>query len=150
MSAAETATFVVARIGKERFAFDVDGVFEAAEAAGLDRVPQLPAGALGVLRWRGAAHTVWSPQRVLRVEPDAPATVLFFRGATGLVAVAVDDAEDLITLPRTELRAMPGIAGATGLIRGGFQAGDVFATVVDTAVFLSGLTQREQDAPRDA
>jgi chemotaxis signal transduction protein len=140
-----TALLIV-RIGDERFALDVGVVEEATDARGIERVPQLPPGAIGLLRWRGAAHTVWSPEPVLRVAPTAPSTVLFLRTGAGRVAMAVDDAEDLITLPVGRVQRMPGIEDGAGLVLGGIHVGNSIATVVDAAVLAASLSSRDSAA----
>lgn len=143
MIATGVTTLLIARIRGEHFAFDVDLIEEAVDAAGLEPFPHLPAGALGVLRSRGVAHTVWSPEPLLRVAPVEPRTVLFLRAEDASVAMAVDDAEDLITLPHDHLRSLKGIDDGAGLVLGGFQTGETFATVVDVRVLAASLVRRD-------
>jgi len=143
----DRCTLLIARVGRERFAFDVAGIDEAADAVALESVPQLPAGAMGLLRWRGVAHTVWSPERALHVSVESPATVLFIRSGAGRVAVAVDDVEDLVTLPRSAIRALAGIDEGAGLVLGGIRVGNSFATVVDPGLLAGVLGGARALAP---
>jgi chemotaxis signal transduction protein len=134
---------LIARVGVERFAFDVAHLDEAVDGATMERVPHLPRGAIGVIRWRGASHTVWSPATALRATPVAPQTVLFLRGADRPVAIAVDDAEDLITLPHERVQRMQGIDDGAGLVLGSFQTESAFATVIDAAVLAASVARAE-------
>lgn len=134
MSHEGAVTWILARVERKPFRADARLVEEAVGADTLEQVPHLPTGAVGLLRWRGAAHTVWSPQRALRVAPATPGAVLFLRGARGRVAVAVDDAEDLITLPASRVRPLPGVTDGGGLVLGGIQFDEGFATVIAPAV----------------
>lgn len=143
---ADRVTLLIARVGRERFAFDVAGIDEAADAGALESAPRLPAGAMGLLRWRGVAYTVWSPERALQVRVESATTVLFIRCATGRVAVAVDDVEDLVTLPWSAVSAMGGIDEGAGLVLGGIRVGNSFATVVDSGVVAELLSRAHAPA----
>lgn len=138
----EHINFLVARVGTERFAIEMSGIFEAVDASGLEPVPQLGEDALGVVTWRGAAHTVWSPLGVLRAAPTSGDTALFLRSDRAPVALAVDDIEDIVTVPGTHVRAMRGVDDGKGLILGALPVGDAFATVLDTRVLVATVLAR--------
>jgi chemotaxis signal transduction protein len=137
-------SLLVVRVGNERFALEIGAIQEAADAPELDSVPQLPDGAIGMLRWRGVAHTVWAPTRALRVTLHTPRTVLFLRDAYAeggsRVAVAVDDVEELVTLSGNDVRRLVGVEDGSGLILGAVHIGDSLATLVDVDVLARAVT----------
>jgi chemotaxis signal transduction protein len=137
--AGELINFLIVRVGRERFALELASVQEAVDARNVDRVPQLPANAVGLLQWRDAAHTLWSPRGVLRTELDYPDTALFLRANPAPVAVAVDDVEDLITISGDAVGPLPGVDDAGGLVVGVLHVGDSLATVLDAPVFAAAL-----------
>jgi chemotaxis signal transduction protein len=137
--AGELINFLIVRVGRERFALELAAVQEAVDAHDIDRVPQLPEHAIGLLQWRDAAHTLWSPRGVLRTELDYPDTALLLRATPAPVAVAVDDVEDLITISGEAVGSMPGIDDAGGLVLGVLHVGNSLATVLDAPVFAAAL-----------
>jgi chemotaxis signal transduction protein len=142
----ELISLLVVRVGDERFALEIGAIQEAADAPELDSVPQLPDGAIGMVRWRGTAHTVWAPTRVLRVTLGTPRTVLFLRDARAAtesrVAIAVDDVEDLVTLSGSDVRRLTGVEDGSGLILGAVHIGDSLATLLDADVLARDVTKR--------
>jgi chemotaxis signal transduction protein len=143
--AGELINFLIVRVGAERFAIELGYVLEAVDAEGMESLPQLHAEALGVLRWRGAAHQVWSPAGVLRAALGRPDTALFLRGAADTatpVALAVDDVEDLVTLSGSAVRPLYGVDDGDGLVAGAVRVGSSLATVLDPAVLTAALAAR--------
>ena len=150
MRANELINFLIARVGTERFAIDLGYVHEAIDADGLEYIPQLPADALGVLRWRGKAHTLWSPTGLLRTKLDYPDTALFLKGDPAPVAIAVDDVEDLVTLPGSAVRPVSGVDDGEGLVAGVVhigESGELLATVLDPALLAAALSGRAVQEP---
>lgn len=138
----EQINFLIARVGTERFALEMSGILEAVDATGLQPVPQLGDGALGVVTWRGAAHTVWSPLGALRAAPATAEHALFLRADAAPVAMAVDDIEDIVTVPGTTVRPMRGVDDGDGLVLGALHVGETLATVLDTRVLVVALQGR--------
>jgi chemotaxis signal transduction protein len=147
--AGERVDLLVVRVGSERFALELAYVLEAVDASALEALPSLPAEALGVLRWRGAAHLVWSPSALLRAKLDGADTALFLRGLNGPgapVALAVDDVEDLLTISGNAVRPLQGVDDGEGLVAGALHVGESLATVLDSAVLTRALAARAGDA----
>lgn len=139
VNAGELVNLLIVRVGRERFALDLASVQEVVDASAIDRVPQLPEHALGLLQWHDVAHTLWSPTGVLRAELDRPDTALFLRATPAPVAFAVDDIEDLITIPGSEVGPLPGVDDAGGLVIGVLHVGDSLATVLDAPLLAAAL-----------
>jgi chemotaxis signal transduction protein len=139
IQAGEPINFLIVRVGRERFALELSSVQEAADAQGIDRVPQLPENAIGLLQWHDTAHTLWSPRGVLRTELDRADTALFLRAKPSPVAVAVDDVEDLITVSGDAVGPLPGVDDAGGLVLGVLHVGNSLATVLDVPVLAAAL-----------
>jgi chemotaxis signal transduction protein len=124
---------LIVRVGAERFALDPSSVDEVVDSADLDDLPQLGPGALGVLRLRGVAHTVWSPAAALRVPLERHDVAVFLRSGDAVAAVAFDDVEDLIATSGDDIRRLPGVDDGDGLVIGALHVGETLATVVDGA-----------------
>lgn len=137
--AGEQLNFLIVRVGRERFALELSAVQEAADAQNIDRVPQLPENAIGLLQWRDTAHMLWSPRGALRAELDRPDTALFLRATPGPVAVAVDDVEDLITVGGDAVGPLQGVDDAGGLVLGVLHVGNSLAAVLDVPVLAAAL-----------
>ena len=134
----EQINFLIVRIGSERFALDMHRVIEVVDATALEHVPQLGDAALGLVTWRGRAHTVWSTTRTLRATVDRADTAVFLREDPP-VAFAVDDVEDIVTVPGTHVRPLQGVDDGGGVVLGALHVDDEIATVVDPALLASEL-----------
>jgi chemotaxis signal transduction protein len=150
MLADELINFLIARVGTERFAIDLGFVLEAVDADGLEQIPRLPEHALGVLRWRGAVHTLWSPAGVLRAPLAHADTALFLRGDAAPVAMAVDDVEDLVTLAGSAVRPVQGVDDGEGLIAGVVHIGESLATVLDPPVLARAFVNAGAILPMES
>lgn len=139
LQTSELVSLLVLRVGDERFALDVAEVQEAVDVAGVTPVPKMRAGALGYVRWRGAARLAWSPASILRAAPRDVRTVVFLRADGDHVGVAVDDVDDLVTLPAGEIRPAAGVDDGAGLVLGVVHVGDALATVLDADVFVRSV-----------
>ncbi|HKS06571.1 MAG TPA: chemotaxis protein CheW [Gemmatimonadaceae bacterium] len=135
--------FLIVRIGTERFAFDMTRVVEVVDATSLDLVPQLGDATLGLVTWRGKAHAVWSTGGTLRASVEKIDTAVFLRDDPP-VAFAVDDVEDIVTVPGTSVRALNGVDDGAGLVLGALHVDDSLATVVDPIVLAAALRGRDE------
>ena len=141
--AGELINLLIVRVGRERFAIDLAAVHEAVDVRTLEHISQMPPGAVGLVRWRGAAHTVWSPAGALRTALHSPDTALFIRvkqaGMVASVGVAVDDVEDLITVSGRDVRALSGVDDGEGLVIGALHVGGDIATVIDAEILARAV-----------
>lgn len=120
------SAYLVARVGAERFAFALARVVEALDAPVLFDTPHRPAGMLGTLRHRDRTLPVWDAASMFGVARDrAEGTALVFLDGARGVALLVDDAEDIVDVDETALRAAPpgtdrhGVLSGVALERGG-------------------------------
>jgi purine-binding chemotaxis protein CheW len=87
---------LVVRIGGERFAVPLEAIDELVEQPRLRAVPGAPSGLLGLFTLGTALLPLYSPRAVLGVSPETEPAALVMRGGRSRVAIAVDDADDVI------------------------------------------------------
>jgi purine-binding chemotaxis protein CheW len=87
---------LVVRIGRERFAVPLEAIDELVEAPRFRAVPGAPDSLLGLFTLGGAMVPLYSPAAILGVEPLGEQAALVMRGGRSRIALAVDDADDVI------------------------------------------------------
>lgn len=122
------------RVGRESYAFPIDGVLEVAEAEEITPVPGAARGVLGVRNLRGQVLPVIDLGRVLGVGGDdrpSRLVVVEHRGSTA--AVAVDELQDVEPLPDLsgdhESRYMLGATLVDGTLVGVVDVAELMASV---------------------
>ena len=125
------AELLLFRVGRERFALELSAVAEATDLDGLiiHPVPRPSATMLGVLDLRGVLVPLHGAAAALGVPPGVARTALVMRAA-GRMALAVDDAEDVLVLDLAEVRPAPH-AVAGGALLGVVQKGNDLIGLVD-------------------
>lgn len=98
---------LVVRIGAERFAVPLEAIDELVESPRLRIVPGAPDGLLGLFMLGDVLLPLYSPAAVLGVEPAAEHAALVMRGGRARLAVAVDDADDVIRVPLSDVMTAP-------------------------------------------
>ena len=131
--------FLLARIGRETFAFPLAEVLEATDAADVTPLALLPPGVAGQSAYRDRLLPVIDSGTLLGVTRSAPKGVLLVirvdedRVALWVddVALWVDDVVDMVTVDPQRLRAVPtGGGGAGAMLRGVVELGGTIAAVV--------------------
>ena len=89
---------LVVRIGTERFAVPLESVDELVESPHLRTVPGAPETLLGLFTLGEALLPLYSPAAILGAEPAGEQVALVMRGGRARVALAVDDADDVISV----------------------------------------------------
>ena len=89
---------LVVRIGSERFAVPLESVEELVESPRLRTVPGAPGNLLGLFTLGDALLPLYSPAGILGAESTGEQVALVMRGGRARVALAVDDADDVITV----------------------------------------------------
>jgi purine-binding chemotaxis protein CheW len=89
---------LVVRIGSERFGVPLEAVDELVEAPQLRRVPGAPENLLGLFMLGEAMLPLYSPSAILGAEPMGAQVALVMRGGRARVALAVDDADEVINV----------------------------------------------------
>lgn len=98
---------LVVRIGAERFAVPLEAVDELVETPRLRAVPGSPDGLLGLFTLGGGLLPLYSPARLLGVSPDAHPAALVMRGGQSRIALAVDDADDVVRISLADVLDAP-------------------------------------------
>src|SRR5688572_32975932 len=98
---------LVVRIGEERFAVPLEAVDELVESPRLRSVPGAPPALLGLFTLGDMLLPLYSPASVLGTTPAGEDVALVMRGGRARVALAVDDAEDVISVSLTDVLEAP-------------------------------------------
>lgn len=98
---------LVVRIGGERFAVPLEAIDELVEAPHVRVVPGAPDVLLGLFALGSVLLPLYSPIGVLGVAPDAEPAALVMRGGQSRIAIAVDDADDVIRVELANVIGAP-------------------------------------------
>lgn len=139
------------RVGSELFAFDLAVSEEAMEWPALERMPEMPAGLLGVFALRGQLVPVYTPERALSVtRTGTPGVVVVARARGRRVALAVDDVEDVIMVDPMKMLQPPVPDAANGTLLGVVRRGEELVSIVDAAALLRACAGTGAAAEEDA
>lgn len=135
------------RVGQERFALELASVDEAVDlaGAGVHDVPARTAALLGVVALRGALMPLYDASVPLRVGASAATTALLFRDGGTRVAVAVDDADDVLAADLADVRPAPH-EGGDSLVLGVLQLEGELVGLLDGPAFVAAC---RADSPRE-
>jgi purine-binding chemotaxis protein CheW len=109
--------FLTFRLGKSRYALAADGIAEVVRIPPIARLPQAPAGLLGVANLRGEVVPVADIARLLQKDraPDQAASRAIVLRDEATVALAVDGVDELVEIAadkietrQAALAALPG------------------------------------------
>lgn len=98
---------LVVRVGGERFAVPLESVDELVESPVLRSVPGAPPELLGLFTLGDALLPLYSPVAILGAGARDEQVALVMRGGRARLALAVDDAEDVIVVSLAEVRDAP-------------------------------------------
>jgi chemotaxis signal transduction protein len=98
---------LVVRIGEERFAVPLESVDELVESPRLRLVPGAPPVLRGLFTLGTALLPLYSPAAVLGTSPVREQVALVMRGGRSRVALAVDDADDVISVSLADVIDAP-------------------------------------------
>ena len=103
------------RLGSERFALPLAQIRGVVALTGCTRVPGAPAELLGVIHVRGELLPLASLRRLLGLAPDeGPPPQALLCVERRVPALGVDHVDEVIRVPRAELRAAEGAGTSTG------------------------------------
>lgn len=131
---------LLARVGRERFAFALGRVREALDAPPLHDPPRCPEGMLGTLHYRGQTMAVWDAGPAFglrRSEPTGTALVLGDDGRH--LALMVDDAEDIVEIAPDLMQAAPAGTDGAGMLAGVVRQAGGLVSVVRVDALVSRL-----------
>ena len=128
------------RVGPECFAADLAAIEEAVERGEVHGVPEAPPNLIGVVDLRGRLIHVYSPEAALGVRLGPTATALLVVRAEGRrLALAIDDVDDVMTLPLSELRDVPAGTDPNGVLLGVAWRGDTLIALLDVEMLTQSL-----------
>jgi purine-binding chemotaxis protein CheW len=122
---------LVVRIGRERFAVPLEAVDELVESPRLRSVPGAPQDLLGLFTLGDATLPLYSPAGLLGAEPVGEQVALVMRGGQARVALAVDDADDVITVPLAGVLEAPRTGHHDDVVLGVIWHGGELLTLLD-------------------
>lgn len=134
-----TVELLTFRVGAEMFGIELDAVEEAVDLPELHRVPEMPENLLGVFALRGALVPLYAPDATLGAGLRRPASALVFRTRDRRLALAVDDVDDVLTLPLPALRDVPVTDAGDGVLAGVARGERDLIGVLDVDALLSQL-----------
>jgi len=123
-------------VGQELFALPLNTVEEAMDIDAIQRIPEMSETMLGVLTVRGAMVPLYSPAIPLGVEALARKVALIFALPRGLVALAVDDVEDVTAIPAADIQRSP-LDFGDGVLIGVARRGADLIGVLDAAALVA-------------
>jgi purine-binding chemotaxis protein CheW len=128
---------LVVRIGLERFGVPLEAVDELVEAPRLRTVPGSPDNLLGVFTLGGAVLPLYSPEPILGVQPIGERAALVMRGGQARIALAVDDADDVVRVELADVRDAPRIGRHDDLVLGVIWRGGDLLTLLDARAIVT-------------
>ena len=135
------AQMLLFRVGGELFAIALGACEELLEWPEVERVAGMPIDALGVFTLRGQLVSIYSPERVLGVQrtgDEGVALIIQSRGKR--MALALDDADEVIAVDMDNLRRPAPRDAADGLLLGIARHGEELVAVVDVEALAAACT----------
>ena len=98
---------LVVRIGTERFAVPLEAVDELVESPRVRKVPGAPDNLIGLFTLGESLLPLYSPSAMLGVEARHDQVALVMRGGRSRIALAVDDADDVVQVSLADVLDAP-------------------------------------------
>jgi purine-binding chemotaxis protein CheW len=108
----EVGEAVVFMLAGQRYALPIGAVQEIQQIVSMTDVPDSTPGVVGMVNLRGGVIPAVDMRRLLRMEPrayDLQTPMIIARVGGGLVALLVDEVEDVVALPSSCLQVPDGI-----------------------------------------
>lgn len=125
------------RIGTERFAVPLESVEELVESPQLRAVPGAPENLLGLFTLGQALLPLYSPASILGAEPIGEQVALVMRGGRSRVALAVDDADDVINVSLADVLDAPRTGHHDDVVLGVIWHGSELLTLLDARAVVA-------------
>ena len=138
---------LVVRIGTERFAVPLESVDELVEAPQLRTVPVAPEALLGLFTLGEAMLPLYSPASILGAEPIGEQVALVMRGGRARVALAVDDADDVISVSLTNVLDAPRTGRHDDVVLGVIWHETELLTLLDARAVVASYASLSTEAP---
>jgi purine-binding chemotaxis protein CheW len=138
---------LVVRIGQERFAVPLESVDELVESPQLRIVPGAPPALLGLFTMGDALLPLYSPATVLGASPRGEQVALVMRGGRARVALAVDDADDVISVSLAEVLDAPRTGHHDDVVLGIIWRDGELLTLLDARAVVASYAALSMEAP---
>lgn len=125
------------RIGDERFAVPLESVDELVESPSLRAVPGAPENLLGLFTLGEALLPLYSPAAILGTEAAGDQVALVMRGGRSRVALAVDDADDVISVSLADVLDAPRTGRHDDVVLGVIWHGRELLTLLDARAVVA-------------
>ena len=126
-----TQDLLVVRVGAERFALPVESIDELVESPRTRSVPGSPAALLGVFPFGSRLLSLYSSEQLLGVRLSGSPVGLIMRGGASAIALAVDDAVDVIRIDLQDVRPAPRSGQEDELVLGVLWRAPELITILD-------------------
>ncbi|MEW5747189.1 MAG: chemotaxis protein CheW [Candidatus Thermoplasmatota archaeon] len=151
MAAPEGSQYVVFRLGKEEYAFDITAVKEIRDLEQVAKVHRSPSYIEGVMNLRGKLVTVVDLRRRLSIEAKAHddlSKIVVVEAPDAPVGFLVDEVTEVIRVGKGDIESAPAYV-ACGLeaeyVKGIAKMGDRLITVIDPVRILELSTDDGPD-----
>jgi chemotaxis signal transduction protein len=138
LGAEPAVSHLVFRVGPELFALPVGDIEEAVDLEGVHPLPEMPTGMLGVFSVRGVLTPLYGPAGPLSVALGSARVALVFRTASGRVALAADDVEDVLPVALSQVRPSP-IPSPDGVLTGVMRRDDSLIALLDATALVAAF-----------
>jgi len=109
---------LVVRVARERFALPVESVDELVESPRVHTIPSSPPALLGVFPLGDRLLSLYAPDRLLGAAVGDEPVALVMRSGARILALAVDDAEDVVRVDLKDVRDAPRVGRDDDLVLG--------------------------------
>jgi len=141
-----TQDLLVVRIGAERFGVPLDAIDELLEEPRIRSVPGAPEHLLGLITMGNATLPLYSPSLLLGMEPHGEHVALVMHGGGIRMAIAVDDADDVITIALARVLDAPRTGHFDDVVLGlAWNEGELL-TLLDPRAMVSSYAPRPSEA----
>lgn len=131
------------RIGDEQFALAVESVEELVESPRFRLVPGGATGLLGVFTLGGRLLSLYDPAPLLGASLQGTPVALVMRAGARMLALAVDDADDVITVDLADVREAPRLDEGDDLVVGVLWRRPELITVLDARALGAACASRD-------
>ena len=128
---------LIFRIGRERFALELKAVDEVVDAPELRVLPDATAPLLGVVALRERLVPLYAPATLLAAELETRGVALIMRWGQRRIALAADDAEDIVLVELGTLRNPPPSTYDDEVVVGVLWRDGELCTVLDARALVS-------------
>jgi chemotaxis signal transduction protein len=141
-----TQDLLVVRIGAERFGVPLDAIDELLEEPRVRSVPGAPGHLLGLITMGDATLPLYSPSLLLGAEPRGEHVALVMHGGGIRMAIAVDDADDVISIVLAEVLDAPRTGHFDDVVLGvAWHEGELL-TLLDPRAIVASYAARPEAA----